>query len=227
MVTPMHFTDDELNTCLRVLQVIADDPAMMQEHERFKSLVAKIHKTGKKEQRRVAQQRRNSADRVVKEAALLVRRQNGGAHAALPDGSIAPAGTMLTPRPCYICKELYTQVHAFYHLLCPACAALNYRKRFQRADLAGRIALITGGRIKIGHQTALRLLRDGARVIVTTRFPRDAARRFASEPDFADWGERLRIYGMARIYDPIAQGIVELSEPVYGQFLKDYRPFPW
>ena len=53
--------------------------------------------------------------------------------------------------------------------------ALNYEKRFQTASLAGRIALITGARIKIGYQAALMMLRAGAHVIVTTRFPRDAA----------------------------------------------------
>src|SRR5262245_30088924 len=196
MVVPMQFTDDELNTCLRVLQVIADDPAMMNEHERFKSLVAKIHKTGKKEQRRAAQQLRSADDRALKETALLVRRQNGDATPPLLGDPNATSGALHTPRPCYSCKRSYTLVHAFYHLLCPECAALNYAKRFQRADLAGRVALITGGRIKIGHQAALRMLRDGARVIATTRFPRDAARRFAQEADFADWCDRLHIYGL-------------------------------
>ena len=37
----------------------------------------------------------------------------------------ATAGTLLRPRACYICKKRYVQVDAFYHQLCPDCAALN------------------------------------------------------------------------------------------------------
>jgi NAD(P)-dependent dehydrogenase (short-subunit alcohol dehydrogenase family) len=66
-------------------------------------------------------------------------------------------------------------------------------KRLQRVDLTGRRAVITGGRIKIGYQAALKLLRDGAEVVVTTRFPREAALRYAGEPDFDAWQGRLRI----------------------------------
>jgi NAD(P)-dependent dehydrogenase (short-subunit alcohol dehydrogenase family) len=73
---------------------------------------------------------------------------------------------------------------------------MNYAKRTELSDLTGRVALLTGGRVKIGYQTGLKLLRSGARLIVTTRFPRDAAARYADEPDFADWGDRLDIHGL-------------------------------
>ena len=56
---------------------------------------------------------------------------------------------------------------------------LNRERREARTDLTGRRALLTGGRAKIGMYIALRLLRDGARTTITTRFPKDAARRFA------------------------------------------------
>lgn len=98
------------------------------------------------------------------------------------------------PKPCYICKQPYTQIHGFYHLLCPECADFNYQKRQQRTNLTGRTALVTGGRIKIGYQTGLRFLRDGARVIITTRFPHDCARRYSQEADFDFWRDRLHIY---------------------------------
>ncbi len=106
------------------------------------------------------------------------------------------AGTLLRSRACYICKKHYTQVDAFYHQLCPECAALSHAKRDARTDLTGRRALLTGGRAKIGMYIALRLLRDGAHTTITTRFPRDAVRRFASLPDSADWLHRLRIVGI-------------------------------
>src|ERR1700741_1781008 len=80
--------------------------------------------------------------------------------------------------------------------MCPACAEFNFSKRSELADLSGRVALLTGGRVKIGYQAGLKLLRSGARLIVTTRFPKNAAARYAQEPDFGDWGERLEIFGL-------------------------------
>jgi NAD(P)-dependent dehydrogenase (short-subunit alcohol dehydrogenase family) len=100
------------------------------------------------------------------------------------------------PRHCYICNCDFVEVHHFYHLLCPDCAERNWAKREQRANLDGRIAIVTGGRIKIGYQTSLKLLRDGARVIVTTRFPQDAVNRFQTEPDCQDWLDRIQIHAL-------------------------------
>jgi NAD(P)-dependent dehydrogenase (short-subunit alcohol dehydrogenase family) len=106
------------------------------------------------------------------------------------------AGTLLRSRACYICKTHYTRVDAFYHQLCPGCAAFSHAKRDARTDLTGKRALLTGGRAKIGMYIALRLLRDGAHTTITTRFPRDAVRRFSSLEDSADWLHRLRIVGI-------------------------------
>ena len=103
---------------------------------------------------------------------------------------------------CYVCKQKYTEIHHFYDQLCPPCAALNFHKRTELADLRGRVALLTGGRVKIGYQAGLKLLRAGARLIVTTRFPRDSAARYAREPDFAAWGERLEIFGLDLRHTP-------------------------
>lgn len=100
------------------------------------------------------------------------------------------------PIHCYVCKENSFYPHFFYSQLCGRCADLNYAKRKQSADLSGKIALLTGGRVKIGFATALKLLRAGASVIVTSRFPRDAAYRYSQEVDFEDWQHRLHIYGL-------------------------------
>jgi NAD(P)-dependent dehydrogenase (short-subunit alcohol dehydrogenase family) len=105
----------------------------------------------------------------------------------------ASAGTLRQARACYVCKRRYHEVDAFYHQLCPGCAARNRARRQARTDLTGRRALLTGGRAKIGMYIALRLLRDGAQLTITTRFPRDAARRFAAMHDSGDWLHRLRI----------------------------------
>ena len=103
---------------------------------------------------------------------------------------------------CYVCKKKYTTIHHFYDQLCPDCAELNFRKRTELANLHGRVALLTGGRVKIGYQAGIKLLRSGARLIVTTRFPRDCAARYATEPDFGDWGDRLEIFGLDLRHTP-------------------------
>lgn len=108
----------------------------------------------------------------------------------------------LEPQHCYVCKNQYDTLHHFYDQLCPSCAAFNYAKRSELADLTGRVALLTGGRVKIGYQAGIKLLRAGAHLIVTTRFPRDSAMRYAAEADFAEWGHRLEIFGLDLRHTP-------------------------
>jgi NAD(P)-dependent dehydrogenase (short-subunit alcohol dehydrogenase family) len=113
-----------------------------------------------------------------------------------------PAQSVSEPRTCYVCKRRYRELHFFYDSLCGDCGALNYAKRSQTADLNGRVALVTGGRVKIGYQAAIMLLRAGARVVVTTRFPRDAAARFAREDDHELWADRLQVHGLDLRHTP-------------------------
>jgi NAD(P)-dependent dehydrogenase (short-subunit alcohol dehydrogenase family) len=116
---------------------------------------------------------------------------------------------VVEPQNCYICKHDYATVHHFYDQLCPACAELNFRKRTETADLRGRVALLTGGRVKIGYQAGIKLLRAGAQLIVTTRFPRDSAARYAAEADFAEWGHRLEIFGLDLRHTPSVEGFCQ------------------
>ena len=103
---------------------------------------------------------------------------------------------------CYVCKERYLALHHFYDQLCPTCGDFNFAKRGETCDLRGRVALLTGGRVKIGYQAGIKLLRAGAELVVTTRFPRDAAARYAEERDFEDWGDRLEIFGLDLRHTP-------------------------
>lgn len=115
----------------------------------------------------------------------------------------------LEPQNCYVCKRDYSTLHHFYDQLCPSCAELNYHKRTETADLRGRVALLTGGRVKIGYQAGIKLLRAGAELIVTTRFPRDSAVRYAQEPDFAAWGHRLTVYGLDLRHTPSVEAFCQ------------------
>ena len=100
------------------------------------------------------------------------------------------------PRSCYICKTRFRELHEFYDQLCPSCALLNWSKRKQTADMRGMYVLLTGGRVKIGFQCGLKLLRCGAHLIVTTRFPKDATKRYMNESDSSLWANRLQIVGL-------------------------------
>lgn len=120
-------------------------------------------------------------------------------------------------RNCYVCKKLYTQVHHFYDAMCPECADLNYAKRFQTADLTGQVALITGSRLKIGYQSTLMLLRAGATVIATTRFPVDSAIRFAKEEDYHVWGHRLKVHGLDLRHIPSVELFCRYIEHQYDR----------
>ncbi|HVU68742.1 MAG TPA: SDR family NAD(P)-dependent oxidoreductase [Ktedonobacteraceae bacterium] len=129
--------------------------------------------------------------------------------------NIAREPALKKPHPCYVCKQPYVYPHFFYRYLCLSCGDLNYRKRAISVDLAGRIALVTGARVKIGYATALRLLRAGAHVIATTRFPHDAAQRYSREPDFSAWQDRLHIYGLDFRYLPVLERFVQHMHLTY------------
>jgi NAD(P)-dependent dehydrogenase (short-subunit alcohol dehydrogenase family) len=115
----------------------------------------------------------------------------------------------VVPQHCYVCKKKFTAIHHFYDQMCTECADFNFAKRTELADLSGRTALLTGGRVKIGYQAGLKLLRAGARLIVTTRFPRDSAARYAGEPDFEQWGDRLEVFGLDLRHTPSVEAFCE------------------
>ena len=107
------------------------------------------------------------------------------------DGKVLPK-----LRSCYVCKIRFRILHHFYDQLCPDCAAFNYDKRNQTADLTDTVAVVTGSRVKIGFQVCLKLLRAGATVVATTRFPNNAVAAYRRESDFNAWSDRLKIYGL-------------------------------
>ncbi|MQY30441.1 hypothetical protein NRB56_60430 [Nocardia sp. RB56] len=206
---------DELAVCLRVLDQAAQLDKEHPDSLAVQRAVGYMFKTLKRRRRVESRDRIAAADRAVLAATATaspnrIDDETAGVpiSSATADGS---AGTFLRARPCYICKQRYTRVDAFYHQLCPECAAKSHAKRDARTDLAGRRALLTGGRAKIGMYIALRLLRDGAHTTITTRFPNDAIRRFKAQPDSADWIHRLRIVGID-LRDP-AQ-VVALADDV-------------
>ncbi len=191
------------------------------ERERFLVAAGRVARPGPREKRALTRAFRRQRREAVKAADAQVLDQTGiralrrapvfatpqleapvAGGAELPDEPEQVPEQVIAPRVCYVCKARFHELHHFYDQMCPACAALNWDKRQQRADLSGRVALITGARVKIGYQAAIKLLRAGAHVVVTTRFPRDAAGRYAREPDAAAWSGRLEIHGLDLRHTP-------------------------
>lgn len=122
-----------------------------------------------------------------------------------------------SPRNCYVCKAEFTKLHHFYDTMCKGCGDLNYHKRHQTTDLTGQVALITGSRLKIGYHSTLMMLRSGATVIATTRFPVDSAIRYAKEEDFHKWGHRLHIHGLDLRHTPSVEIFCNYIESMYDR----------
>jgi NAD(P)-dependent dehydrogenase (short-subunit alcohol dehydrogenase family) len=190
-----ELTEDDLvafhATVARLRALPADDPVRL----RAERVAESFARDGRQRRKKVRNGERAAADAAVDAATAtgaLSRRED----APLRPEPDAPARVYARPRRCYVCKESYRLADAFYHRLCPACATENAQRRAARADLSGRRALLTGGRVKIGFQLALMMLRDGAEVLVATRFPHDAVRRFRAAPDSAAWFDRLSVVGI-------------------------------
>ena len=119
---------------------------------------------------------------------------------------------------CYICKEKFglNNIHSFYGNLCKKCGDYNYSFRTMKLDFTGRIAIVTGGRVKIGYYIATKLLSYGAKVLITSRFPKDTLFKYQNDPEYEKWKNNLIIY-------PIDFRIFE-STIKFVQFIKDNFP---
>jgi NAD(P)-dependent dehydrogenase (short-subunit alcohol dehydrogenase family) len=225
----------QVRAATHLLEAIADDRLLLDrlpaaERQRLHQVVARVYhpEPGARRIRlKAAEKQRHAAriqaeDNVLEQTGIRALRRRPVfttpnifapegfiAHDIPPDRDAAQPRESVEPRHCYVCKQKYTAVHFFYDQLCPTCAALNYAKRGELADLHGRVALLTGGRVKIGYQAGLKLLRAGAELLVTTRFPRDSAARYAAEPDFAEWGHRLQIYGLDLRHTPSVEAFCQ------------------
>ncbi|WP_214106445.1 SDR family NAD(P)-dependent oxidoreductase [Acrocarpospora catenulata] len=206
--------EPDVEACLRVLaQASTADPA----DPRWAAVhqaVAQVYRAGKKSRKAARHTDRRQRDRQVTAATERYRQQDPSPDAPA-SGGVPAQRALLGVRRCYVCKAGYREVHPDYHLLCPECAQENLIRRHARCDLRGRRAVVTGGRVKIGFQVALKLLRDGAEVLVTTRFPGDAARRFAAVRDCQDWLARLHIHGVDLLD---LAGVAGLLDSVHQRF---------
>jgi NAD(P)-dependent dehydrogenase (short-subunit alcohol dehydrogenase family) len=230
---PDTLSPEDLRTCVRVLRLIEADRShlttLSQEQRRellmLAGLVAKPdrHDVSRmlKGFRRAKRQVSQEHDRNIIERAGLRMQRCSKVYAPLwlerPKPEVESAHPEFhQERNCYVCKQSFAKMHRYYDSMCESCGEFNYAKREQSADLNGQYALITGARVKIGFQASLKLLRAGAHVIVTSRFPVDAVERYAKEPDYGEFRERLEIHGLDLRHTP--------SVELFTQFLLERLP---
>jgi NAD(P)-dependent dehydrogenase (short-subunit alcohol dehydrogenase family) len=219
------FTDDELRAALKVLAAVADDRGALaatdaETRVRLQRLAGEVARPDLKQRKKLQREllKKELAEKKAHDEAL--RNQTGIRELRRQPVFVTPqlqaprASTVDEPEPppderelhharkCYVCKQSYTKLHPFYDQLCPSCGDFNYEKRTSVADLRGRTALLTGARVKIGYQAAILMLRSGCTVVALTRFPRDAALRYAREPDYDEWKDRLHVYGVDLRHTP-------------------------
>ena len=226
-------SEDDVRACMRVLRAIEADRShlahlTLEQRRELLMLAGLVTKPERHDVTRMAKAFRRAKREVTKEhdrriierAGLRIQRRS---KTYAPLWLERPKPDALHDRPelhqernCYICKKAFAKMHRYYDSMCDACGDLNYAKREQTADLSGHYALITGARVKIGFQASLKLLRAGAHVVVTTRFPVDAVDRYAKEADYAHFRERLQIYGLDLRHTP--------SVELFTQFLLERLP---
>ncbi|MCW8131259.1 MAG: SDR family oxidoreductase [Planctomycetota bacterium] len=224
---PIPFSSEDVRRCVDFLEGLVADRGLladMPEDLRRALLIAagRVSRPTTRDERKLAKafrrgdrRKRRNQDRAAVNAAEIRSARQADVFVPPPPRmlpapeetaqdprALAPARELAQPRDCYVCKAPYTRLHFFYDSMCPACAEFNYARRFFHVPLPGRVAVVTGARVKIGYHIALKLLRAGARVVATTRFPHDAARRFAAEADCAGWSDRLRIHGLDLRHSP-------------------------
>lgn len=220
---------ESLNNAIKILEALVDDPiklGLLSKDERKNLLIAagRLSRPDRREVERRGKQIKAKEKREIINHDKAVRAKTGIRSARTFDVFTAPAetseptvGELKAERSCYVCLTRFKTLHHFYDTMCMPCAELNYKKRFQTADLTGQTALITGSRLKIGYHATLMMLKAGAKVIATTRFPKDSAIRFSKEADFKEWGHRLHIYGLDLRHTPSVEIFSKYIEQKYDR----------
>jgi len=229
------YTLEEIQNCITTIEALVEDSEQLvclsrQEKKRLFTAAGKISRPTTEEKKKRRKDEKIAKSQGLKKADRIARRNTGIRDARLKDVFSAPKelpmdriepelnqDELSSERNCYVCKAEFTALHHFYDSMCKPCGDLNYRKRYQTASLQGKVALITGSRLKIGYHATLMMLRAGATVIATTRFPVDSAERFAKEEDFANWKERLHIHGLDLRHTPSVEIFASYIEQSYDR----------
>ncbi len=230
----VQLSKDQIDQCISILEALNGDTNQLfelPEDQRIElfTQAGRLSRPQREEFKKRKKDAKKAARRKIAEKDKHARNKTGIRSAREASVFVAPkmiglegeettsAETSVSPRNCYVCKELFTTLHHFYDTMCSTCGDFNYAKRFQTADLTGQVALVTGSRLKIGYHITLMMLRSGATVVATTRFPVDSALRFAKEDDFEEWGDRLKIHGLDLRHIPSVEIFCNYIEQQYDR----------
>jgi NAD(P)-dependent dehydrogenase (short-subunit alcohol dehydrogenase family) len=227
-------SQDQIDQCIQILETLNGDTdqlfelpedlriQLLTEAGRLSRPQREEFKKRKKDAKKAAKRKAAEKDKHARNATGI--RSAREASVFVAPKMIAPENeteslddATVAPRNCYVCKAVFTNLHHFYDTMCTSCGDFNYAKRFQTADLTGQVALVTGSRLKIGYHITVMMLRAGATVIATTRFPVDSALRYAKEEDFDDWGHRLKVHGLDLRHIPSVEIFCNYIEQQYDR----------
>lgn len=225
-------SEERIEQCIATLQAFLDNTDEIYELSEEKRIelmkvAGLLSRPNKQEYNRRVKSAKKALERKRKEREKHARKETGIRKAREADifsaPKLIPAAQRIdkeerildSPRNCYVCKTPFIKLHHFYDQMCQECGDLNYAKRFQHADLKGQVAVVTGSRLKIGYHIVLMLLRSGATVVATTRFPVDSALRYSREEDFQEWGHRLHIHGLDLRHIPSVEIFCNYIEQQY------------
>jgi NAD(P)-dependent dehydrogenase (short-subunit alcohol dehydrogenase family) len=226
--------EDQIDKCISILKSLNNDTNQIFEIPKDKRIrllteAGRLSRPNKEEFQRRRKENKKTAKQKITAKDKSARKETGIRSARDASVFVAPKMIALTgdeaksdekfvsPRNCYVCKAVFNKLHHFYDSMCMECGDFNYAKRFQTADLSGQVALVTGSRLKIGYHITLMMLRSGATVIATTRFPIDAALRYSKEEDFANWEHRLHIHGLDLRHIPSVEIFCNYIEQQYSR----------
>lgn len=222
-MAPYPFSNEEWETCLKVLEALQKNPLHNPDNQRFKTLISSLRKKAQKNIRKNTEEYRETLEgnpknpdlEILKKSVIVRMAHENETLYSHIEGQSQPTSLLQKSQPCYCCHQSYQEIHFFYHKLCPACADENYKNRSLSYDFTGQTVIITGGRVKIGYATALKFLRSGAKVIATSRFPALAFEQFQKEEDYNIWKVRLFLYGLDL---RSLQSVHEFSDYCYRNF---------
>ncbi|MBT4173741.1 MAG: SDR family oxidoreductase [Candidatus Marinimicrobia bacterium] len=230
----VQLSKDQIDQCIFILETLNGDTNQIFEiqEDRRIELITQAGRLSRPQREEIKKRKKDAKNAAKRKAAgkdKLARNETGIRSAREASVFVAPkmiapkggeaktADASVSPRNCYVCKEVFTTLHHFYDTMCATCGDFNYTKRFQTADLTGQVALVTGSRLKIGYHITLMMLRAGATVIATTRFPVDSSLRYAKEEDFETWGHRLKIHGLDLRHIPSVEIFCNYIEQQYDR----------
>ena len=231
---PKKVSQKEIEECIATLQALNRNSHQIFElsremREELMTAAGRLSRPSREEFAKRKKDAKKAAKRKQAERDKHARKKTGIRSAREASVFVAPKMIALTgretekeealssPRNCYVCKAEYSKLHHFYDSMCKNCGDFNYAKRYQTADMTGQVALVTGSRLKIGYHICLMMLKAGATVIATTRFPVDSALRYSKESDFHVWGHRLKIHGLDLRHIPSVEIFCNYIEQHYDR----------